>query len=190
MSEVRKGTIKVKAGNKKGFLIVEDPDQWYTANKEVIADLAKVDKGDVVEITYVSKGAFRNVSKIVKVGGEEVKAETKVTGFACEECGAKIDGKYKKCYVCNKKAKDNPKPEVTKTQVIDEPEKKSTWTPGNYNKSNYGSAEDVAGKEVGCAANCASSILTGAGIGTTQIDVMQLWRQYFNDILEHIRLNK
>jgi len=185
MEEIKKVTIKVKAGNKKGFLINEEPDQWYTANKEVIDDLAKVNKGDEVEITYTSKGVFRNVSKIVKVTKEEIKS----TGFTCEECGASLkDSKYTKCYLCNKKAKDNPKakeePKTESEPIVTEVKKE--WA----GKSNYGSPEDVAGKEVGCSAGCASAILTGAGIGTSQKDVMELWRQYFNDILEHIRANK
>ena len=180
-AETRTGTIEYKAGNKKGFKIVEDPGRWYTANKEVIDDLAKVDKGNVVEITYVSNGEFRNVSKIVKVeGGEEVKAETKATGFACEECGAKLkDGKYKKCYVCNKKAKDNPKPEVTKTQVIDEPEKKSTWTPGNYNNSEK-TAQIQRGNALNAAAASISGNLTGSDPDTIKEATLILASAYLD----------
>lgn len=178
-------TIDYKATNKKGFKIQGDKDQWYTANKEILDDLAKVEKGDKVEIIFVKNGVFRNVSKITKVTEsvkDEPKTESKVTGFQCSDCGKELkDGKYTKCFMCNKKA-------PTQTQVVDETGKekeKSTWTP---NKSNYGSAEDIAGKEVGCAANCAAQILSGSQ--DSPEGILEKFRVLFNGILEHIRLNK
>lgn len=171
--------ITSKAGNKKGFKIEEDKDQWYTANKEAIDDLAKVEKGDKVEITFVKNGVFRNVSKITKVTETKVEEPKEESKFKCEDCGKALkDDTYKKCYMCNKKA-------PAKTRIIDETEKdkgerKST--------SNYGSAEDVAGKEVGCAANAAASIL--AGRQEDPEGLLELFRILFNGILEHIRNSK
>ena len=183
MEEIKKVTIKVKAGNKKGFLINEEPDQWYTANKEVIDDLAKVNKGDEVEITYTSKGVFRNVSKIVKVGKEEAKAEPVAAVFVCEECGASLkDNKYKKCYLCNKKAKDNPKPEPVKETKSEVQESKSEFTcekcgvelKDNKYKLCYSCNQKeprkdnaIVGMRLGNALNATASILGGR----TDIDI-------------------
>jgi len=174
--------IDYKAANKKGFKIEGDKDQWYTANKEILDDLAKVEKGDKVEITFVKNGVFRNVSKIEKVKSEtksEAKEEPK-SGFTCEDCGKELkDDKYKKCFMCNKKS-------PPKTKVIDEPEKEKDT--GWKSKSNYGSTEDISGKEVGCAANCAAQILSGCPL--TPEETLETFRVLFNGILEHIRANK
>lgn len=178
--EIKKVTILVKAGNKKGFMIEGEKDQWYTAKDSAIEQLANVEKGDVVEITYKKNGTFRNVSKIEKV---TVKQEVKesATGYVCEDCGKPLkDDKYKKCFLCNKK---NPTPK--KTEVIDEGDKgKDT----GWKKSNYGSAEDVAGKEVGCAANCASRAVVG--VSQDPEELLQAWRILFNGMLDHIRATK
>ena len=149
--------IDYKATNKKGFKIAGDKDQWYTANKEILDDLAKVEKGDTVEITFVKNGVFRNVSKIEKVKLEPKKEETKTaTGFNCTDCGAELkDGKYKKCFMCNKK---NP----AQTQVIDEKDtgkERTTWTPGNYNNP-----EKTAQIQRGNALNAAAAVVSNSTI--------------------------
>jgi hypothetical protein len=150
-------TIDYKATNKKGFKIAGDKDQWYTANKEILDDLAKVEKGDTVEITFVKNGVFRNVSKIEKIKLEP-KSETKdepKSGFTCEDCGKELkDGKYKKCFMCNKKA-------PAKTQVFDEPEKESKkeWVPGNYNNP-----EKTAQIQRGNALNAAAAVVANSNI--------------------------
>jgi len=195
-------TAKVvnKSKNNKGLQFEGQEDAWFSVPEKLVGYSTKIEKGDTVEITYIKKGTFRNVIGIYPTSGEK-KPETaplveakKETGFNCTECGAVLkDGKYKKCFPCNKKAKEAPEKEKepitttgTGTQVFDDPEKeKDGWKPG---KSNYGSPEDIAGKEVGCAANCAAAIL--AGRPEDPETLLELWRTLFNGILEHIKLSK
>jgi len=171
------GKIAVKAGNGKGFKI-DGQDGWFNATDTVKPYLAKMEKGDDVVVTYEKKGVSKNVTKITKAGGSpapaEVKSEvTKGTGTpVCEDCGKELKtDKYPKCYVCGKKAFKGKAPA------------------NSYgSKSNYGTAEDIAGKEVGCAANCASTILSGR---TEDPDaLLELFRILSNGILEHIRALK
>ena len=195
-------TAKVvnKSKNNKGLQFEGQEDAWFSVPEKLVGYSTKIEKGDTVEITYIKKGTFRNVIGIYLTPGEK-KEETptteakKETGFNCTECGAVLkDGKYKKCFSCNKKAKENPVKEeqgdapgtASGTKVFDEPEQgKEGWKPG---KSNYGSPEDIAGKEVGCAANCAAAILAGRPEDPGAL--LELWRTLFNGILEHIKLSK
>lgn len=173
------GVVSAKAGNGKGFKL-NGHENWFSANY-CAGELAVVAKGDTVEIVYEKKGIYFNVSKITKK--ETVVAPT------CEDCGTILkDAKFKKCYACNQKAKDvkvtpitEPKSEVT-TQV------QST---NNFTSdSKYGSPEDVAGKEVGCAAGCAAQILAGAGCGVDTETLLQTFGVLFKGILDQIRANK
>lgn len=60
-----------------------------------------------------------------------------------------------------------------------------TYTQPFVNKTGYGSPEDVAGKEVGCAAGCAANILSGR---QEDVDTLiEMFRVLTNGILEHIR---
>ena len=192
-------TAKVtnKSKTNKG-LQFEGQEGWFSVPEKLVTFAEKINKGDTVEVTYIKKGVFKNVvylsATTTQVKTEEPKETPKTTtGFNCTVCGAELkDGKYKKCFNCNKKAKESPVEEkkepvtTTGTQVFDEPQKETTrWTPG---KSNYGSPEDIAGKEVGCAANCAAAIL--AGRPEDPETLLELWRTLFNGILEHIKLNK
>jgi len=200
--EGTKLTAKVtnKSKTNKG-LQFEGQEGWFSVPEKLIGFSEKINKGDTVEVTYIKKGVFKNVVYLGAATGAVTPVEpkeapkTSTTGFACSVCGADLkDGKYKKCFNCNKKAKETPVEEVKEketittsgTQVFDEPIKeKKEWTPG---KSNYGSPEDIAGKEVGCAANCAAAIL--AGRPEDPETLLELWRTLFNGILEHIKLNK
>ena len=195
-------TAKVtnKSKTNKG-LQFEGQEGWFSVPEKLIPFSAKINKGDTIEVTYIKKGVFKNVVYLGAATGAVTPVEpkeapkTSTTGFACTVCGAELkDGKYKKCFECNKKAKEAPVAEkkeepttTTGTQVFDEPQKETAtrWTPG---KSNYGSPEDIAGKEVGCAANCAAAIL--AGRPEDPETLLELWRTLFNGILEHIKLNK
>lgn len=195
-------TAKVvnKSKNNKGLQFEGQEDAWFSVPEKLVGYSTKIEKGDTVEITYIKKGTFRNVIGIYLTPGEK-KAEAPVaeakkeTGFNCTECGAVLkDGKYKKCFSCNKKAKETPIKEekgdapgtASGTQVFDDPNAgKEGWKPG---KSNYGSPEDIAGKEVGCAANCAAQILSGRTEDPETL--LELWRTLFNGILEHIKLSK
>jgi hypothetical protein len=108
-----KGTIQVKAGNGKGFIIA-DVEGWF--NCADVALLSKFNKGDKVIVSYEASGKIRKVTMISSDGPKEaapavqkapepVKQETpkpSSTGFACAVCGKELkDGKFKKCYECN-----------------------------------------------------------------------------------------
>ena len=202
-------TAKVtnKSKTNKG-LQFEGQEGWFSVPEKLIPFSEKINKGDTVEVTFIKTGVSKNVVYLSATTAEAKKEEQpsgcttqtastpiKGTGFNCTVCGAELkDGKYKKCFNCNKKAKEAPVAEkkeepttTTGTQVFDEPQKETTtrWIPG---KSNYGSPEDIAGKEVGCAANCAAAIL--AGRPEDPETLLELWRTLFNGILEHIKLNK
>jgi len=179
MAETIKGKVIAKAN--KGVKL-EGSEVWYSAFKPEM--ISGINKDDVVEITYTKKGIFHNLSKIIKVEAPKVEAPT-TTGYKCEVCGVDLkDGKYKKCFTCNKAAKDNPPVEAKTETTSPEVEKKKEWT----SKSNYGSAEDIAGKEIGCSAAAAAAAVTG--ISNNPEEILEAWRMLFNGILEHIRANK
>jgi len=80
-TEIAKGKIKAKAGNGNGFMI-DTVDGWFNANASVVPYLAKMNKGDEVEVSYFKKGVKKEVTMLKKVGAttetpkSEVKAET------------------------------------------------------------------------------------------------------------------
>ena len=118
-----KGTIQVKAGNGKGFM-VNGTEGWFNCADTTI--LAKFNKGDEVIVSYELNGKIKKVSMISSNGPKEsapvaqklpepVKQEapvtTKLPEFACEVCGKELkDGKFKKCYACNVAKKEAPQP--------------------------------------------------------------------------------
>jgi hypothetical protein len=169
-----KGKVTVKAGNKKGFKIEGDND-WFTANTNVIDSLAKVNVGDLITIEYEKKGVFRNVTKLSKAI-EEKKEEPKGTIKKCK-CGADIKNPaYDICYTCSQKGK---------TDAIDGDTKNNKL---HRDRIEYGSPEDINGKEVGCAAGAAASILAGR---QEQADVLlEMFNILFTGILERIRAEK
>jgi hypothetical protein len=142
-----KGKILAKKGDNKAFKL--DDGNWYNLNDVVIPYLEKMNKGDEVVVTFEKKGVSRYVSKLVSATAakaEPTKLETPAE-FKCEDCGATLkDGKYKKCFPCNKK---NP----TKA--------KSNFTPSGGDGIRYGSPEDIAGKEMGCALGAAATVAGG-----------------------------
>jgi len=149
--EIR-GKIVYKKSDNKAFKLSDD--NWYNLDAPVIPYLEKLSKGDEIIVTFEKKGVARYVSKIVsakEAPKEEVKEEkTSSTGFACEVCGKELkDDRFKVCYMCNKKGL---KPKTEKEEAL-KAEKK------NYeNRTNYGSPEDIAGKEVGCALGAAATV--------------------------------
>jgi hypothetical protein len=123
-----KGTIAVKAGNGKGFMITGQ-EGWFNCADTTI--LAKFNKGDEVKVVYELNGKIKKVSDILgvvtaipetKPPAPEVKKETpkpSTTGFACEVCKKELkDGKFKKCYECNVAAKATPAAEELKTDAV------------------------------------------------------------------------
>jgi len=125
-------TILVKKADNKAFK--GSDNNWYNLNDNVIPYLTKLNKGDEIIASYDKKGISRYVSKIIKATAsasapkEEPKPST--TGFACEVCGKELkDGKFKTCYMCNKKGATKGKT-YTKTSY-DSPEKQEKIMRGN-----------------------------------------------------------
>ena len=162
-----RGKIICKKSDNKAFKL---GDNWYNLNDNVISFLEKLSKGDEVVVTFEKKGVSRYVSKLVNAGAVEApKIETtSTTGFVCEVCGKELkDGKYKKCFLCNKSGsvkKEDPKSNPSETT---EPYVKKEW------KTNYGSPEDIAGKEVGCSLGAAATVASGQ-----KLDDPELAKQY------------
>jgi hypothetical protein len=146
-----KGKILAKKGDNKAFKL--DDDNWYNLNDNVIPYLEKLSKGDEVLVTFEKKGVSRYVSKLMSANVVESKTEpTSTTGFACEVCNAPLkDGRFKKCFMCNKSG-------ATKKEGTTEEKKNYVKTEF---KSNYGSPEDIAGKEVGCSLGAAATSASG-----------------------------
>jgi hypothetical protein len=143
-----KGKLVAKAGNGKGFK-VEGQEGWFNAGDAVVPYLAKIEKGAEVIVTFEKKGVAKNVTKIVKAGATTTttkpEASKESTGFECEDCHKPLkDGKFKKCFMCNKKAP-----------------KESKHTPEDGKRTYFGSPEDIAGKQRGCALGAAADLLSG-----------------------------
>jgi len=170
------GKIIAKAGNGKGFKI-SSVDGWFNASAAASSFLSKVEKGDEVTVAYEKKGVSKICTKITKSSAKgnntQSEEQLEVSEFVCEECGKALkDGKYKKCWACNQKS---PKTEASK----------SSDKPYIPRVGGYGSAEDIAGKEVGCAAGVAGNILSGRQEDPETL--LEMFRILSNGILEHIR---
>jgi len=128
-----KGKILAKKSDNKAFKL--NDDNWYNLNDPVIPYLEKMNKGDEVVVTYEKKGTSRYVSKLLNAGAGAEPTKTEApktessTGFVCEDCGKELkDGKFKKCFVCNKK---NPASKGEKKSTYDSPEKTAQIQRGN-----------------------------------------------------------
>jgi hypothetical protein len=182
MSE-SKGKIVVIASNRKGFKI-EGDEAWFNAPSEEL--LKGFAKGDIVILNWDKDKSSRKVTNIARevVAKPAVQTVVKesgvVTGPVCNVCGKVMkNDKFKTCFLCNKQG-------LKPAGTVETPkeETKSTY----QSKSNYGSPEDVAGKEVGCAANCASAIL--AGRQEDPATLLEMFRLLCDGILDHIRTLK
>jgi hypothetical protein len=152
MAEIIKGKVTAKAN--KGVKL-EGAEVWYSAFKPEM--ISGINKDDVVEITYTKKGVFLNLSKIEKVDAPKTTEAPKATGYKCEVCGAALkDGKFKKCFTCNKAAKENPAPPEAKVESTSE--KKKEWTP------NYNNPEKTAQIQRGNALNAAASVMSNPNL--------------------------
>jgi len=95
-------------------------DKWMTTTKEVMTFVkATFKEGDEIGLDYIEKNGQFHVSKVNKDGKVSSTKESsedtvsKSVGFTCEDCGKELkDGKYKKCFLCNKK---NPTKKTEKT---------------------------------------------------------------------------
>jgi hypothetical protein len=80
--------------------------------------------------------------------------------------------------------------EVTPLQkAVDAPKQapKQEYTSG----TKYGSAEDIAGKEVGCAAGAAATVVASMVTPAMETkEVLKIYREVVNAVLEHIRALK
>lgn len=146
------GIISRKAGNGKGFMM-EGQENWFnTEGDTVMAELAKYEKGDTVTLQYTKKGIKQSVTGITSPAAVKPAAQAPATTseFVCEDCGAKLkDGKYKKCYPCNKKGGSG----TGKTYA------KKEWTPkaGGY-VDNPEKTEQI---RRGNSLNAAAAVLAG-----------------------------
>lgn len=102
------GIIEVKKSDNKALKL--DDGNWYNMNENVVSALTKASKGNVVTMQYEKKGTSRYVSKLSTDSNSEEQQSESPTAFACEVCGKELkDGKFKKCYMCNKKGATAPK---------------------------------------------------------------------------------
>jgi hypothetical protein len=97
---------------------VEGKEKWATTS-EAVVNYAKANfkANEDVDAEYTEKNGSYTVTRITKKGATPAPVatastapatEAKTAEYKCEDCGATLkDGKYKKCYPCNKK---NPAP--------------------------------------------------------------------------------
>lgn len=98
-------------------------EKWASTS-EAVYTFAKKNFKDGEEVTaeFTKKGSAYYVTRVSRSGetASAPKAETTESAsseFKCSECGATLkDGKYKKCYTCNKK---NPEPKTSEPAVRD-----------------------------------------------------------------------
>jgi hypothetical protein len=133
------GKISRKAGNGKGFMM-EGQENWFnTEGDAVMNELAKYVVGDTVTLEYNKKGIKQSVVNIMATTAvkKAAPAPAATSEFVCEDCGAALkDGKYKKCWTCNKKGgtgKTYAKKEWTPKAggYVDNPEKTEQIRRGN-----------------------------------------------------------
>jgi predicted RNA-binding Zn-ribbon protein involved in translation (DUF1610 family) len=96
-------------------------EKWATTSEAVYNFTKSAFKeGDTIGLDYIEKNGQYHVNRVTKDGKvtskKEVEKEEEVAEFTCEDCGKALkDGKYKKCFLCNKK---NPaKKKVEKEEV-------------------------------------------------------------------------
>jgi hypothetical protein len=181
MTEI-KLTILAKKSDNKAFK--GSDGNWYNLNAPVIPYLEKMNKGDEVVVEFEKKGVSRYVSKLVSASAARVEAPVEEkkkssTGYACEVCGKELkNGKFKKCYTCNKSG-------ATKKE-----DSKSTPTEVKKEyKSNYGSPEDIAGKEIGCVLGAAATVAGGCGFKDPEV-AAQFVKTLAESLLDWMRAKK
>jgi len=153
MSQEIKGKILAKKGDNKAFKL--DDGNWYNLNDNVIPSLEKLNKGDEVVVTFEKKGVSRYVSKLTGAGATEtLKTEVResATEFACEVCGKELkDGKFKKCFMCNKSgAVKTSSSTIVIPGTVEKPK-------GNYYDNPEKTAQIQRGNALNAAATVASS---------------------------------
>ncbi len=159
-TEKASGKLVRIAGNKKGFQLDGFPNQWFNATKTTAPYLEKTPIGTVIEVEYFTKGAFRNVTKITAL---TVSASTQQAPAQKQQKPVEV-------------SKPNALPPKEDIESIVKP------------TIAFGSPEDIAGKEVGCATNAAATILSGRQEDPATL--LDMFRTLMNGILDHIRAQK
>ena len=114
----------IKDGNNLVKIGMDDgKERWMTTSSAVYGFAKKALKGtdkttgyggDEVNVEYTEENGKYNCTRIEKVGGsstpqQEAPVTTNNAEFKCSECGKALkDGKYTKCYLCNKKSLSKP----------------------------------------------------------------------------------
>ena len=108
-----------KKGNK--FLAkieMEGKDKWFTVTQAVYNYATKnYEEGDEVDVHYTVKNGQYFATKITRPGtSKREETPEEKPEFTCSDCGRELkDGKYDKCYNCNKK---NPSKATTKSTYV------------------------------------------------------------------------
>lgn len=158
--------------NDKGKFLVkiefEPGKEKWASTSEAVVNYAKANfkANEDVDVDYTEKNGSYTVTRITKKGSTpapvEAKTEApKVEEFKCTDCGKVLkDGKYQKCFDCNKKNPAKPKETSTSTEFKCE-DCGATLKDGKYkkcyscNKKNpasknesFGSQRDVVGQSI------------------------------------------
>jgi hypothetical protein len=155
-------------------------DKWMTTNKKVF-DYTKTafKEGDEIGIDYVEKNGQIHINRVnkdckvtsTKETEKEPEPEVADTGvkeseFKCEDCGKALkDGKYKKCYTCNKK----------------NPVKKESKTSSKYTEKSPEVQESIKMQVAYKVASQAILVFTG------QIADLDTLKAQLDDIAKHVR---
>ena len=165
-----------KKGNKfLAKIIFDDVGEKWCSTTSAVYNFAQknFEEDEEVDVEYSVKNGQYSVSKIMKVGGGSKKTEKKeeetMSKFACEDCGATLkEGKYKKCYTCNKKTPSKPKTEGYTCSDCGAPlkdnkyEKCYTCNQKNPVASKKGTTDEAIRKEAVLKASC-DAVKTLAG---------------------------
>ena len=165
------GKLKVKAGNGKGFKI-EGYDGWFNASDKVVPYLEKIEVGTEVVVIYKQDGIKRIAEKVSPASTvkEKEQHEEKKSEFTCEVCGASLkDGKYKVCYMCNKKGA-----------------KKSTSETKKSSTSNTNTDDRTAQIQRGNSLNAASMVASGQSFSNPE-EAGQFVKILAENLLEWLR---
>jgi len=153
-----KATVVVKSSKTNSLLV--GGDVWYNLSKKQVEEklepylvYEKLNKGDVIsgtcyefknkkyivtlkveEVAVVKEELKKESAKVVEQKSEIIKEDKPENDaeFKCEDCGAKLkDGKYKKCFACNKKNPSKFSGKGKSAVYVDSPEKQDQIARGN-----------------------------------------------------------
>ena len=113
--------------NKGKFLVKMEfevgKEKWATTSEEIVNYAkANLKANEDVDVVFSENNGQYSVSSLVKKGSTPAPVETKTEApkageYKCEDCGKVLkDGKYKKCFDCNKKNPAKPKEDSKPTE--------------------------------------------------------------------------